>query len=132
MTRDLLRVLRNDLPMDFTIQQLGNKGPCSKMAEGRLRFICPNCGEFRAAINPRNNLAHCFGCGKNINNIDLLLSGGHEFKAAVALLENWLQLYKLKKSVPQQTPRSTETVEKCAVPIGTILALEPVARHSGL
>ena len=29
-----------------------------------------------AAVNPRNNLAHCFSCQKNLNNIDLLLELG--------------------------------------------------------
>ena len=67
ITRDLLRSLRNDLPMSYTIQQLGDKAPCSKYAESRFRFICPHCGEFLASVNPRNNLAHCFNCEKNIN-----------------------------------------------------------------
>jgi len=71
---DLLRRLRNDLPMQATIAALGREGPPSKMSEGYFRFLCPHCGEMRATVNPRNNLAHCFYCNKNINNIDLLIT----------------------------------------------------------
>jgi hypothetical protein len=35
----------------------------------------------------RNNLAHCFCCDQNFNNIDL----GHDFLSAVERLELWLQ-----------------------------------------
>ena len=65
------------------------------MIEGFFRFVCPYCHEIRAAVNPRNNLAHCFCCQKNINNIDLLLSIGYDFKSAVALLRKWLDEYKV-------------------------------------
>ena len=34
----------------------------------------------------RNNLAHCFGCQKNLNNIDLLMTLGYDFKSAVTIL----------------------------------------------
>ncbi len=44
-----------------------------------------------ATSNPRNNLAHCFCCKKNINNNDLLLATDYEFTAAVRLLERWLE-----------------------------------------
>ena len=44
------------------------------MSEGYFRFLCPHCGEMRATVNPRNNLAHCFSCKKNLNNIDLLMT----------------------------------------------------------
>jgi len=43
-------------------------------------------------INPRNNLAHCFHCQRNWNNIDLLLACDYNFADAVALLELWLHL----------------------------------------
>ena len=48
------------------------KGPPAKMSEGYFRFLCPHCGEMCATVNPRNNLAHCFTCQKNLNNIDVL------------------------------------------------------------
>lgn len=90
---DLLRRIRNDLPMPVTIATLGRKGPPSKMSEGYFRFLCPNCREMLATVNPKNNLAHCFCCGQNFNNIDVLMEEGHSFLDAVALLEQWLQRY---------------------------------------
>src|SRR5208282_4759240 len=90
---ELLRRLRNDLPMPVTIAALGREGPPAKMVEGYFRFVCPRCGEMRATVNPRNNLAHCFCCQKNLNNIDLLRTQGYEFLSAVALLERWLRQY---------------------------------------
>ena len=77
---DLLRRLRNDLPMPVTIAALGREGPPAKMSEGYFRFLCPRCGEMRATVNPRNNLAHCFCCKKNLNNIDLLITLGYDFR----------------------------------------------------
>src|SRR5436190_4058075 len=95
---DLLRRLRNDLPMPVTIAALGREGPPSKMSEGYFRFVCPRCGEMRATVNPRNNLAHCFCCKKNLNNIDLLMTQGYDFLAAVALLEGWLGDYQARQA----------------------------------
>ena len=86
ITRELLRHLRNDLPMPVTIAALGTDGPPAKRSEGRYRFLCPHCQEMLATVNPRNNLAHCFGCCKNLNNIDLLLTMGYDFKTAVSIL----------------------------------------------
>jgi hypothetical protein len=93
MTKDLLRRIRNDLPMPVTIAALGREGPPGKISEGYFRFVCPHCGEMRATVNPKNNLAHCFCCQKNWNNIDLLLNLGYDFRPAVALLEGWLTQY---------------------------------------
>jgi hypothetical protein len=61
---DLLRRLRNDLPMPVTIAALGRAGLPSKISESYIRFLCPCCGEMHATVNPRNNLAHCFCCKK--------------------------------------------------------------------
>jgi len=80
---DVLRAIRNDLPMPVTIRFLGRDGPYGKISEGFFRFVCPYCHEIRATVNPKNNLAHCFCCQKNINNIDLLLSVGYDFLGAV-------------------------------------------------
>jgi len=95
---DLLRRLRNDLPMSVTISSLGREGPPSKMRDGRFVFLCPSCGDMLAYVNPRNNLAHCFGCRKNLNNIDLLLSLDYNFADAVALLEHLLREYQSRRS----------------------------------
>ena len=93
ISAELLRRIRNDLPMPVTIAALGREGPPSKMSEGYFRFLCPHCGEMRATVNPRNNLAHCFGCDTNLNNIDLLITLGYDFRAAVAVLERLLDRY---------------------------------------
>ena len=94
---DLLRRIRNDLPMAVTITGLGREGPPSKLRDGRFTFLCPHCGEMLAYVNPNNNLAHCFACHKNLNNIDLLRVLGYDFRSAVALLENWLTQYQARQ-----------------------------------
>jgi DNA primase len=98
MSADLLRRIRNDLPMRFTIAALGRDGPPAKMAEGYFRFLCPYCSEMQATVNPRNNLAHCFACRKNLNNIDLLMTLGYDFRTAVAILEHWLDQYQARRA----------------------------------
>ena len=106
ISKELLRRIRNDLPMPVTIAALGREGPPSKMSEGYFRFLCPRCGEMRATVNPRNNLAHCCCCQKNLNNIDLLISLDYDFRAAVTLLERWLNHYQAQqaKRKPPPTP----------------------------
>lgn len=89
-----LILIRNDLPMKWTIVRLGCHGPISKQSDGYFRFQRPRCGELRATVNPRNNLAHCFSCGTNFNNIDLLLILGHDFLPAVGILTGWLEEYR--------------------------------------
>jgi DNA primase len=93
ITKELLRAIRNDLPMRLTIVRLGRFGPIAKQSDGYFRFQCPSCSEMRATVNPKNNLAHCFCCGENFNNIDLLMVRGHEFLPAVDILRNWLEQY---------------------------------------
>ena len=109
ISKDLLRRLRNDLPMPVTIAALGREGPPAKMSEGYFRFLCPRCGEMRATVNPRNNLAHCFCCKQNLNNIDLLIALDYDFRAAVTLLERWLEQYQAQaKKKPAAPPPSQE------------------------
>ena len=91
ITKELLREIRNDLPMKLMIVRLGCHGPIAKQIDGYFRFQCPGCKELRATVNPRNNLAHCFSCGENYNNIDLMMIQGHDFVAAVEILKNWLE-----------------------------------------
>ena len=50
----------------------------------------------RGHVNPRNNLAHCFGCCKNLNNIDLLLTLGYDFKTAVSILTRMYEQHRLR------------------------------------
>ena len=94
ITRENLRTIRNDLPMKLTVTRLGQHGPVGKHSDGYFRFQCPHCGELRATVNPKNNLAHCFSCGQNTNNIDLLMLLGHEFRPAVTILGRWLTEYR--------------------------------------
>jgi len=39
---DVLRAIRNDLPMPVTIKKLARDGPYGKMSEGFFRFVCPH------------------------------------------------------------------------------------------
>ena len=96
ITKDLLRRIRNDLPMPVTIAALGADGPPAKRSDGYYRFLCPHCGEMQATVNPRNNLAHCFYCAKNLNNIDLLMTLGYDFPTAVAVLKQLLERYEAR------------------------------------
>jgi DNA primase len=102
LTTELLRRLRNDLPMPVLIAALGADGPPSKRSDGHYRFLCPHCGEMLATVNPRNNLAHCFHCKKNINNIDLLATLGYDFRTAVGVLEQLLKRFEARQG--KETP----------------------------
>ncbi len=104
--KDLLRRVRNDLPMSVTIAALCCDWPPTKIRDGRFVFLCPHCGEMQAAVNPRNNLAHCFCCKKNLNNIDLLLTLDYSFRDAVALLERMLNEHQARQ--PKGKPASLE------------------------
>lgn len=85
---DLLRRIRNDLPMPATLALLGPAAPPSKTSEGYFRFLCPRYGELRATVNPRNN--HCFCCQKNFKSIDPLIALDYDFREAVTLLVGFL------------------------------------------
>jgi hypothetical protein len=100
---ELLRRIRNDLPMPVAIAALGPDGPPSKWSGGHFRFLCPHCGDMQATVNPRNNLAHCFHCRKNINNIDLLRTLGYDFRTAVVLLERLLERHEAR--LPKKNAR---------------------------
>ena len=102
---DRLRRLRNDLPMWAVIAALGRDGPPSKVRDGRFVFLCPWCGEMLVAVNPRYNLAHCFGCRRNFNTIDLLLACDYDFRSAVAQLEAWLDQYQAQRARRWATDR---------------------------
>lgn len=115
MTRELLQAIRNDLPMKLTVTRLGCHGPISKQSDGYFRFQCPHCRELRATVNPNNNLAHCFSCKRNINNIDLMMLMGHDFLPAVKILEGWLAQYRLDLGEPEMdranSSRDIETMQ---------------------
>ncbi len=82
---DLLRSLRNDIPIDDVIRVHCNLA-CTER-HGRLCFLCPRCREFHTATNPRTNLARCFHCGLNFNPIDIVMAAKEcTFQDAVDLL----------------------------------------------
>lgn len=110
ITKDLLRAIRNDLPMKLTIVRLREHGPITKQVDGYFRFQCPSCGELRATVNPKNNLAHCFSCGRNFNNIDLMLIQGYDFLPAVQILSGWLQQY--RSDLPPSAPLNRSETSK--------------------
>jgi hypothetical protein len=126
ITRPLLRALRNDLPMAVTLRQMKEQAPEFKTVDGAVRFLCPHCHEMFAAVNPRNNLAHCFNCGANTNNIDLLVAVGYRFTEAVAVLTGWLDEHNRRRAAqlrmlaapptalhPPQTPPEGPTPTAC-------------------
>jgi DNA primase len=82
--------------MSVTIAALGTDGPPAKRSEACYRILCPHCREMLATVNPRNNLAHCFGCNKNLNNIDLLLTMGYDFKSAVSILTRMYEQHRAR------------------------------------
>ncbi len=102
------RRIRNDLPMPVLIAALGRDGPQSKRRDGRFVFLCPHCGEMQAAVNPRNNLAHCFACSKNLNSIDLLMLFGYDFISAVTVLEGMLERHLSRLPKTRTTPPAHE------------------------
>lgn len=113
ITKELLRAIRNELPMKLAVTRLGRHGPISKQVDGYFRFQCPHCSELRATVNPKNNLAHCFSCGKNTNNIDLMILQGHDFLPAVTILEGWLDQYRLDLRLSERSIASDSSQPSC-------------------
>jgi len=102
ISSSVLWSIRNDLPMPVTVGHLADEGIYSKTIEGLFRFECPDCHELTAVVNPKNNLAHCFRCLRNINNIDLMMALGYDFKGAVRVLKQWLKAY-TKQALPSRS-----------------------------
>jgi len=84
---NLLRMLRNQIPIDEVITDLLNLKV--RNVNAILRFRCPLCDNFHTATNHKTNLARCFDCQKNFNPIDLVMTVGKcSFVDAVQLLKN--------------------------------------------
>ena len=84
--KQTLRRLRNDIPIAILIADILEL-PC-KTAEGYFRFLCPRCGGFDTATNPKTNLARCFTCKQNFNPIDItMIVKRHNFREAVQFLQ---------------------------------------------
>jgi len=84
--KQTLRRLRNDIPIAILIADILEL-PC-KTAEGYFRFLCPRCGGFDTATNPKTNLARCFTCKQNFNPIDItMIVKRQNFRQAVQFLD---------------------------------------------
>ena len=66
-----LRQIRNNIKISFVINVILKIQ--NRSSDGYFRFKCPICGEFDTAVNEKTNLARCFKCKQNFNNIDLVM-----------------------------------------------------------
>ena len=81
---ELLRRLRNEIPIDWLITHLD--WPC-KQRQGRFVFLCPDCNETDSAIKRETNLGRCFHCQRNFNPIDFtMITQQREFTDTVEFL----------------------------------------------
>ena len=104
--KTLLWELRTNLPMFHVLIKLEDHLHIPlKESEGFIRFLCPFCNEMQATINPSNNLSHCFSCGKNLNNIDLMIANGYTFSLSVEILKDLWTEYKKRSQI--EAPPST-------------------------
>lgn len=88
---ETLRTLRNHIPIATLIADILGI-PC-KTAEGYFRFLCPQCGGFHTATNPKTNLARCFDCQRNFNTIDITMTVKRKnFREAVQFLQGIQEL----------------------------------------
>jgi len=67
----LLRRIRNDVSIRDLMT--GRLEMTWKEPDGVFRFLCPLCGDFHTATNPRTNLGRCFRCRRNFNTIDITM-----------------------------------------------------------
>jgi hypothetical protein len=85
-----LYTLRNNINVQMLIEKI-LRIPCH-VTKGCFRFLCPLCNGYDTAVNPKTNLARCFGCKKNFNTIDLvMLVRQLEFVDSVRFLRSILQ-----------------------------------------
>ena len=103
-TKTLLWELRTNLPMPFVLKELEDLIHIPyKESEGFIRFLCQDCNEIQATINPKNNLSHCFNCDKNLNNIDLMIASGYTFSRSVEILTVLLEEFKKGRQTEART-----------------------------
>jgi DNA primase len=82
---EILRRLRNDIPIDWLIQFL--QWPC-KRRDGKFLFLCPLCNETDSDVKRDTNLGRCFHCEVNFNPIDFTIHARQcDFLDAVDLLQ---------------------------------------------
>lgn len=123
-TRQELFILRNHVPIDSLIEELGIP---SKVSEGYVRFCCPVCHEFNSAVNPKTNLARCFKCRKNYNTIDLVMFVNRSnFIQSVNFLQN---LHARNESTVHPTHHSLKKTSPAElVPIADIFKMLGIER----
>jgi hypothetical protein len=86
---ELLRRIRNEIPIDWLIAQLDWP---HKRRDGRFVFLCPLCGETLSSTKWDTNLARCFHCATNFNPIDFTMHVRDcEFTQAVEFLRPFLK-----------------------------------------
>ena len=71
ITKDELRRLRNDLPIEEVVLWLGLE---RRRRGGRVEVRCAQCQGFHVAIHEPTNLARCFRCARSYNPIDLIMT----------------------------------------------------------
>lgn len=92
LSQEFLFSLRNHIPIKELIKH--HLHLPSKTTDQVFRFQCPKCHEFQTAINYRANLARCFLCSTNFNNIDLVMIDRQvDFLKAVEILKILLRVY---------------------------------------
>ncbi len=124
-TRNELFILRNHIPVEALIQQLGIP---SKMSEGCFRFCCPVCRDFDTGVNPATNLARCFRCERNYNTIDLVMwVKKSDFIHSVKFLKT---IYEQKNNPATAPPSIIQPSAGQPISIGNILkAMAPALQN---
>ena len=136
-SKDLLRRLRNDLPMAVTIAALGREGPPAKMSEGYFRFLCPHCGEMRRR-EPADQPGALFLLPEEREQHRPLAELDYDFRSAVALLERWLTQYEAQQARRKRPsgawvgvgPEKPEVAQPGASPGCVFVGGFPAASHT--
>ncbi len=109
---EFLRLIRNQIKLANLITDVLRLP--SKTSEDHLRFLCPLCGNFHTAVNPKTNLARCFSCRKNFNPIDMVMAARNlSFREAVYFLEEYLH----GNPGARQSPAGASPSQPCGVRI---------------
>lgn len=104
-SKEELHRIRNDLSVRWVIETLLQLP--HKEVEGVFRFLCPACGEFQTAVNPKTNLSRCFRCQLNFNTIELVMREQNvSFVEAVKFLNAFPSCVNEKCAASSETPES--------------------------
>ena len=89
LSKDYLRTVRNKIKINQVIAGIIKLD--YRTSDGYFRFCCPICARFNTAVNSKTNLARCFDCKKNFNNIDIvMITQDCSFLEAVQILKFYL------------------------------------------